>query len=364
MMLTEKDITLRLSQGKITLPPLTLQLASRETNSKNNRADAVAWGNWDGGREKFAVEFKALSTPKMIRAAMDRIKAAARDMGLYPMIIVPYLNEVTLQQLEKEAVSGIDLCGNGVAVVPNKLLIWRTGNPNQFLNSGPIKNIYRRNTSMVARVLLTQSRFARVTDIYEAIAGRNVLAEWLRQPMGLSTVSKALKKLEDDMMIGRENASVLLLQPEKLLAKLAENYTAVAREYVVNWQLPVLSKGKIADDVLRKAFGNKIPAVTTGLASVSRYAVMQAGEKLSIYCSDPDGWVKDLPGSQDDRFPNLSVIKTTEASVFFDVRPVKGVIWASPVQTYLELIAGDKRDQETALQVKEVILRELKDASL
>lgn len=364
MMLTEKEITLRLAQGKIALPPLALQLAARETKSRNNRADAVVRGSWGGGREKFAVEFKALSTPKMIRAAMDRAKATARDMGLYPMIIVPYLNEDHLQQLEKEAISGIDLCGNGVVIIPDRLLIRRTGSPNQFLSSGPIKNIYRRNSSMVARALLIKPRFTRVTDIYESIVERNVLAGWLQQPMGLSTVSKALKRLEDDLMIGRQQNVVLLLQPEKLLAKLAENCTVSASDQVINFQLPALSNGKISDEVLCKAFSNQIPAVATGLASVSRYAVMQTGDRFSVYCPDPDGWVKGLPGIRDDRFPNLSVIKNTEAAVFFDARTVKGQVWASPVQTYLELISGDKRDQETALQVKEVILRELKDASL
>jgi hypothetical protein len=32
-------------------------------------------------------------------------------------------------------------------------------------------------------------------------------------------------------------------------------------------------------------------------------------------------------------------------------------LWASPIQVYLELMTGDKRDRETAGQVKEVILK-------
>jgi hypothetical protein len=362
-MITEKEMVLRLARGQIALPPLVLQLAARETKNKNNQADAVVWGSWGRQREKFAVEFKALSTPKILREAIYRVKAAAQAMRVIPMIIVPYLNEEALQKLEKEAVSGIDLCGNGVVIVPDKISIYRTGSPNQFLSSEPIKNIYRRNSSIVARILLIQPRFDRVTDIFDNITERNFLVKWSQQAMGLSTVSKALKRLEDDMIIGRENSSVRLLQPEKLLGKLAENYAAPASDYVVNWQLPVSSKGKISEDVLKKAFSNKIPAVVTGIGSVFQYAVMQSGERLSVYCPDPAAWVKSLPGIRDDRFPNISIIQTNEAVVFFDARPAKGMVLASPVQTYFELMAGDKRDQETAVQVKELILRGLKEAS-
>ncbi len=68
-----------------------------------------------------------------------------------------------------------------------------------------------------------------------------------------------------------------------------------------------------------------------------------------------------MPGTQSDRFPTISIIDTEEASVYFDSRPSDGRVWASPVQTYLELMAGDKRDRETALQVKDPILLQLRE---
>ena len=61
-------------------------------------------------------------TPKIIREVMYRVKAAAQDMRLNPMIIVPYLNEERLRELERENVSGVDLCGNGVVIVPDKIV--------------------------------------------------------------------------------------------------------------------------------------------------------------------------------------------------------------------------------------------------
>ncbi|MFM7319404.1 MAG: hypothetical protein ACKO5E_20860, partial [bacterium] len=46
----------------------------------------------------------------------------------------------------------------------------------------------------------------------------------------------------------------------------------------------------------------------------------------------------------------------------FDARQDEGFLWASPVQTWLELMRGDKRDRETANQVKGRILRCLQES--
>ena len=212
---------------------------------------------------------------------------------------------------------------------------------------------------MVGRVFLVRSRFNQVSEVLDEVNQRNHFAGWARRPMSLSTISKALKGLEQDLIVAREGAAARLLQAEKLLDNLVENYTAPKVEDVVNWRLPTFLGEEERKEVLVGAFSSKIPAVLTGAASVSRYAVMQAGETLSIYCPDPKGWLSKLPGTPADRFPTLSIIQTEDAPVYFDARQDEGLVWASPLQTYLELMAGDKRDQETALQVKELIVRQL-----
>jgi hypothetical protein len=69
--------------------------------------------------------------------------------------------------------------------------------------------------------------------------------------------------------------------------------------------------------------------------------------------------LEQLPGSQADRFPNLELIETEDETVYFDARHDGNSWWASPVQVYLELMTGDKRDRETAEQVKSLLLRDL-----
>jgi hypothetical protein len=126
--------------------------------------------------------------------------------------------------------------------------------------------------------------------ILGAVNQRNLFANWARQPMSLSTISKALKGLEKELIVAREGAATRLLQSEKLLDKLVENYTAPKVEEVVNWKLPTSLGEEERKEVLVEAFSSKIPAVMTGASSVSRSAVMQAGEILSIDCPEMKAW--------------------------------------------------------------------------
>ena len=53
------------------------------------------------------------------------------------------------------------------------------------------------------------------------------------------------------------------------------------------------------------------------------------------------------------------IIETSDRTHFFDARRDKaGVSYPSPVQAYLELASGDKRDKEVANDIRTVILRE------
>jgi hypothetical protein len=80
---------------------------------------------------------------------------------------------------------------------------------------------------------------------------------------------------------------------------------------------------------------------------------------LSVYCPRLDGLLEKLEGSQTDRFPNLELLETEDETAFFDPRYEGAFWWASPAQVYLELMAGDKRDRETAEQVRSTIMNNL-----
>jgi len=345
------------------LPPLSFELLESEPLIKGRyRPDALVMGRWGESSITFIAEIKGLSTPQAFAAGIAVLKTANLPKNRPPLLITPFLSESQLQELEREGINGLDLCGNGTINVPPKLTVFRSGKPNRFPSYGPIKNIYRKNSSLVGRLLFSFPNPPSVMRIVEEISRRDILSPAMGLPsLTLGTVSKVLSRLEEDLIIERSPNGIMLIQPDALLEKLSSNYSGPAGAAIF---VKVNASGKELYQILSRAATQiKAPIVATGLSSVSRYAVMQREDKFIIYCPHADALLEQLgpAASTTNRFPNLEIIDTQEPPGFFDAREEEGFIWASPVQTFLELMAGDKRDQETAGQVRSTLLNSIKD---
>ena len=215
----------QLREDRIQLPPLAFRfLEGWRDVGANRRFDAFIEAIWQQNIARFAVECKALSTPKAFQDSVNFLKSFSLPNDYLPMLFMPFLNERQLQELEGEGFSGIDLCANGVVVVPGTFAVFRSGGKNRFPSSALIKNIYRKNSSMVGRAFLLCAGYQTVQEIRTKINQRNFLVNrWDKMPISLSTVSKALKTLEGDLIVTRAE-TIRLLQPDKLLEKLCENY--------------------------------------------------------------------------------------------------------------------------------------------
>lgn len=355
---TKKEMLEQLQNGNVSIRPLSLLLLKKPDNSNNHGFDALVEVSWGKKKINFVVECKSLSTPKSIQNAVNRLKIVPIPKGFNAMLFVPYLNEKQLMELEKIGISGIDLCGNGIVVSNNRFVVFRSGGKNRFTSSAPIKNIYRKNSSMVGRVFLVRSKYETVKEVCAEINRRNPLLQHFgKKPMSISTVSKALKTLEEDLIISRDG-QIRLLQPEKLLQKLSENYAPPEPKSQIRIRIPE-DNGTLITLLQRESQKPDILLLSTGKSSVGRYAVMLRENLFSVYCPKPDSLLKRVRGNSSDRFPNFELFETEEEPVYFDCRYEEGFWWASPVQVYLELMAGDKRDRETAEQVRSFILKDL-----
>ena len=85
--------------------------------------------------------------------------------------------------------------------------------------------------------------------------------------------------------------------------------------------------------------------------SVGAYAVMAREPVQTIYCSDLEAVRRGIGAgfTETDRFSNMKLLETEDDFVYFDRR---SRLIASPVQVYLELATGEKREKETADQVR------------
>ena len=355
--ITEEEILDFLQKGELEFPPLkVVEVQTRQAivvEGKRTELDALLTMRWGARTYRFGVETKGSWTPKVISQATSEARRSAAAVGVNPLILIPYLGEERIATLEAEGVSGIDLCGNGIVVVPDELLVLRTGRPNQFRWKTAIRNVYRKNSSIVARTFLLVPQFGSLKEALEEIRRRG-------GEVTLATVSKVCKGLEEDLVIERGRGEkpverrLRLLQPAKLLDLLAENYEApgVSRTFRGKYAgTPEEFRERLAQWQMKS--GQKV--IRTGAGSVEAYAVMAREPVQSFYCSDLTGLLRELGDGirETDRFANVALEETRDEFAYFDGRP--GLL-ASPIQTYLELMNGDKREKETAEQVRRVIL--------
>lgn len=309
----------------------------------------------EGKAFTFAAEYKPNWQERAFQAALKHSTATHQGPGYYSLIILPYLSEKHLDTLAEKRVSGLDLCGNGLILVPGQWLIRQSGKPNRFRIEQTLRNPYQGKASLVGRTLLQKGTFAKLDDLHAEIVRRG-------GEVSLALVSRAVQRLEEDVMTLRtEGSRVRLVQPEKLLDALVQAYEP--RRIRLVW------RGKIAEPekalpllfTLAKERGRR--TIVTGIGSATRYAPLAMESTLRLYLSPESGvssFLSELGAVPGERFPNLEIYAYPDETCFFDGKPGEnGVVWVSPLQTYLEMKRnGDIRLQESADAILPQILGE------
>ena len=355
-MLTEATIYDLLKSG-INLPPLSIRFKKwQPTASKGGQsftADVLLELTWGEQTYTLVAETRTSSSPKTVRSAADLILDRAPLFNAMPLVIVPWLSTEQLSELERRQISGMDLCGNGVIVVPGRMLVLRTGRPNAYPDSRPIRDVYGGDSSIVARTYLLKPIYKSVNEVWEEVRSR-------AGTVTLSTVSKVLKQLADDLVIAKDGKATRLLQADKLMDSLAASY----RPARVISRFVGRCKASAAGAWAQTAEDKEIRVVLTGVSSATRYATMASEPVQSFYCDgDPRAMLErvGIDAEETERFPNIELVRTNSAGVYFDRRIEASNLFASPVQTWLELNAGDKRLREVAEQVKQLLIRNVSE---
>ena len=318
--------------------------------------DGVLDVMWQERSRPFVVEYKTASTPKIIDNAVAQAQQNARVTGLPPLIIVPFLTEERLRQLEEQGVSGIDLCGNGVIVAPD-FAVWRSGQPNLFKTSQPIKNIYRGTSSIFARCFLLQSEFSSITQL-RAFALKHLAANVEENRVGVltqSTASKVVQALDQELIVAKEAQRLRLVNAQALLTRLQLNYRSPEGARLTG--KTTLSPAEIWRRIKRNEDVKPLRAVATGLSSAERYGVLSGGDKLALYVSSLDLAAERLEIKPTRVFPNIELIEDKNDLVYFDARQTNQESWASPIQTWIELASGLPRERGAAQTLEQALLQ-------
>lgn len=357
IMESERDILEYLQSGQLELPPLKFMPLAESIKRTDIDPDVMLQADWQGRQFAFVGEVKRYGSDKSVSEAAERARKYAERLQVNPLVIVPWLSTDQLLSLEQKNVSGVDLCGNGVVVVPGEVLVFRTGLPNKFPTSRLIRRVYEGTSSLVARVFLLRPQYNSVSEILEEITTRG-------GSITLPTISKALKQLEEDVVIEKSSKCTRILQADKLLERLKTNYEPPKTRDFVRCKLTTKNGAAIAAVLsdAAKQVGERV--VLSGESSANFYATMAKEPIDTFYCTDTTATTLQLENWNIEvdvfsRFPNVELKKCDSDVVYFDMRNTTGYNIASPIQAYLELANSDKRGQEIADQIRNKIIQDV-----
>jgi hypothetical protein len=186
--------------------------------------------------------------------------------------------------------------------------------------------------------------FASVTEIYEEVKRRG-------GEITLPTVSKALKALEEELLVGRDE-KIRLLDPGRLLDMLEQSYRRPPGRRRLRGKFAAGRPGGLAA-LAANADVNNMRVVGD---DPTRYALMPGGEQsIVVYTPSIETALRGVEFTETTRFPDVELVETDDQTVYFDRRLEDGFYWTSPLETYLALRAGGKRERETAEQMREEI---------
>ena len=339
----------RLHSGQPLLPPLVIRNASFVSDPAIDALLEVAF-NGAADIERFNVECKTRSTKEDFRKATWQAADNARRLGCHPLIFLPYLSPDRLAELESMAVSGIDLCGNGIVYVPDRICVVRTGQPNRYPDSRPVANPFRGRSGLVARMLIEKPHWETLSELTEAIEKH----AQLKGP-SLSQVSKTISAYAQELLVLKDGNTIRLADPIRMLDQLGKNCrlnpSCRSRFYRS-------SKGPLRLSELSNS--TKLTWSLTGESSATRYCTIAQGGPMKVAVSDlklAESLLSLTPESVPS-FADMVLIETQDDAAFFaNEQDEDGVRYASRIQTWIELNAGDARQRDTARDLYQSIIK-------
>jgi len=358
MRLTEEQVIQSLkSMGERYAPLMINSIAEQVSLPEGYQVDAVIeFSIQNGPSFKAVVEIAPVSTPQNILRSARQLAdyfVKAKKTNMVPLVIAPYISAKQAKILAEKGISWIDLSGNMSVRVSNRVYIERTGKPNRFPDTAPIKKIFQGTSSLVSRAMLLQpdgfESLTKITDFITQRSGKTIM---------LSTVSKVLKKLEDELLINRSKSLIMAANPEKLLERLAEGYkNSTERKRRNTYKFVIEGIEQLSDGMT--ALSKDYIACGFYAAQIKGMAVT---DQKAIFVKDIELFrrkaeIKLVSVIPDAEYGNFIITETNDPGVWFnaDWRITDSVV--DDIELYLEMMVDTPRGPKIAEQLKQRILQ-------
>jgi DNA-binding MarR family transcriptional regulator len=357
MRLTEEQIVQFLKNTNGKYAPLMINCFQEQVSFQDGfKVDAIMDCSIQGGPSFTAiVEIKTVATPQNILMAARQLAAYFADnkkLDKVPLLVAPYIGIRQAKILADNGISWLDLSGNMTIRVSNRIYIERTGKPNRYPDTAPIKKIFQGTSSLVSRALLLKpAGFSTLYEIVDFINNRNA-------KVTLSTVSKVLKKLEEELLVDRSKSLISVADPEKLLERLAEGYRNLTERKRRNTYRFVIEGIEQMSDGMT-ALCKDYLACGFYAAQIKGLAVT---DQKTLFVKDIEQFRRKAERklvsiTADEEFGNSIITETSDPGVWFnpDWRVIDSVV--DDIELYLEMMVDTPRGPKIAEQLKQRILQ-------
>lgn len=309
------------------------------------------WIEFEHGDGTYAliIEVKSDGAPRFVRSAVYQLMgymAHARQSGhvdpgrsLIPMIVSPYLSPESRSICSDHDVAYLDLVGNAHLAFDN-VYIDRAVAERPKSETRSLRSIFTPKAAAILRVLLRDPERAwLVADLAEAANA------------SLGHVSNVRKALYEREWIEKQDAGIILVQPDALLSTWRENYRQPADRRVNRYTV-------FHGDQLTKRLSGKLnaeprhPRAIFASNSAAQWIAPFSRDGTHSFYADESGarmLEETLKLTHAAKGANVILHIPKDEGLFEDaVQPVPGVFCASPIVTYLDLWNGNDRDREAA----------------
>lgn len=265
-------------------------------------------------------------------------------------LICPTLSAESQRICIDNGLDFIDLAGNVSIRIPSSLYVYRVGRkPAPGTGSEVLRDPFSGRASRILRVLLEKQRPWRVVEIADELQTASKQASGQFDfNVSVASVSKTLKSLTEQLLVRRQDSTILVPEPKRLLLAWADKY----RERY-KWRMRSSFK-------LRNPFGDDLADLSQGLRSRARFfaftgvaaAIREAPyvdlSTIDVVVPGEDATMLRSIESAPPRGTDLRIIIPYDPGVFLYSRDSAGIPLVSPVQVFLDLYARGGRDLKQA----------------
>jgi hypothetical protein len=351
MRLKKSDILEQFRQGAEKYAPLEIKSI---VSGDNNAESIIKFCIANGPCFKALAEVISAATPKNISLFTNPLlKRTFNDKEEILLLIVPYMGAEQTKILQKAGISWMDLCGNMMIKVGNKIYIECTGKKNMFPDTSPIKKIFEGTSSLVSRALLLKKEpFRSLYEVVDFINQRNGV-------ITLSTVSKVLSSLEEGLFITKTEAGISVTNREKLLDSILEGYVSYTkRNKNVIYTFAIDGTSVLFNNIFWK---EKVDYAMCGF-SAAQLKNLATTNRTTVFIKSINEARKAFERNlinikPDTEFGQLDLIETRNSCVWFNLRGRPDYSVVDDIELYLEMMIDTPRGPKVAEILKERVLK-------